>query len=197
MAILLAFFPLRSLSHSIPTASHPYCKNSRSRTFYSKPPQYFFLSYDHGTFFSWTVPWSRTYSLTVSHILLILNATIYRVQNEPGICKAGPCLLTASNASSNATIRSFAFSVPADSRMVLGLIPWSSSSSSVSWEWIVLAGWMSSDFPYVTIWFQSSSVKLSILLICMRVYTLICRYLTISSMYLSPMSLSILFRFVI
>ena len=33
-------------------------------------------------------------------------------------------------------------SVPTDKRMVLGRIPWSSSSSGVSWLWVVVAGWI-------------------------------------------------------
>ena len=35
--------------------------------------------------------------------------------------------------------------------MVLGLMPCSSSSSSVSWLWVVLAGWMTSDFTSATL----------------------------------------------
>ena len=45
---------------------------------------------------------------------------------------------TASNAASRAAIRSFTFSVPMDRRIVFGLMPWSSSSSSVSWLWVVV-----------------------------------------------------------
>ena len=41
-------------------------------------------------------------------------------------------------------------SVPMDRRMVLGLIPWSSSSSGLSWEWVVVAGWMTRDFTSAT-----------------------------------------------
>ena len=44
----------------------------------------------------------------------------------------------ASNAASRAAIRSFTFSVPMDRRIVFGLMPWSSSSSSVSWLWVVV-----------------------------------------------------------
>lgn len=70
------------------------------------------------------------------------NKTIYRVQKTRYIVIT--CLDSfypiALNASSSAAIKSLTFSVPIDKRMVLGLIPWFSSSSSVSCECVVLAG---------------------------------------------------------
>ena len=40
--------------------------------------------------------------------------------------------------------------LPMESRMVLGLMPWSSNSSGLSWEWVVVAGWMTRDFTSAT-----------------------------------------------
>jgi len=41
-------------------------------------------------------------------------------------------------------------SVPMESRIVFGLIPQASSSSLESWEWVVEAGWITSDFTSAT-----------------------------------------------
>ena len=41
-------------------------------------------------------------------------------------------------------------SVPIERRMVLGLMPWSSSSSAESWLWVVVAGWITRDFTSAT-----------------------------------------------
>jgi hypothetical protein len=69
---------------------------------------------------------------------------------------------TASKAASSAAIRSSAFSMPMDSLMVLGFMPWSSSSEAVSWEWVVLAGWMTSDFTSATFARREKMARLSI-----------------------------------
>ena len=42
-------------------------------------------------------------------------------------------------------------SVPMERRMVLGEIPWSFSSASVSWEWVVEAGWITRLFTSATL----------------------------------------------
>ena len=42
-------------------------------------------------------------------------------------------------------------SVPMDSRIVFGRMPWSSSSSPESWEWVVEAGWMTRLYTSATL----------------------------------------------
>ena len=69
---------------------------------------------------------------------------------------------TASNAASKAAIRSSAFSIPMERRIVFGLIPWSRSSSSVHWLCVVVAGWMTRDFTSATFASREKIARLSI-----------------------------------
>ena len=52
-------------------------------------------------------------------------------------------------------------SVPMESLMVEGVIPWSRSSSCVSCEWVVDAGWMTSDLTSATFASREKSSRLS------------------------------------
>ena len=54
------------------------------------------------------------------------------------------------------------FSVPIESLIVFGLIPWSNSSSSVHWLCVVVAGWITSDLTSATFARSEKSSKLSI-----------------------------------
>ena len=58
---------------------------------------------------------------------------------------------TYSNASSSASIRSSIFSVPMLRRIVEGYRCCSSSSSGLSWEWVVVAGCITNDFTSATL----------------------------------------------
>ena len=70
--------------------------------------------------------------------------------------------LTASNAAFNVAIRSSTFSIPIESRIVFGLMPCSSSSSSVLWLCVVVAGWITSDFTSATFASREKMARLSI-----------------------------------
>ena len=52
-------------------------------------------------------------------------------------------------------------SVPMDRRMVFGLIPWSASSASESWAWVVVAGWITRLLASATLASRENSFKLS------------------------------------
>lgn len=54
------------------------------------------------------------------------------------------------------------FSVPIESLIVFGLIPWSASSSSLSSAWVVDAGWITSDLTSATFARSEKSSRLSI-----------------------------------
>ena len=69
--------------------------------------------------------------------------------------------LIASNAASSAAIRSSAFSIPIDRRIVFGLMPCSSSSSSVHWLCVVVAGWITKDFTSATFASSEKIARLS------------------------------------
>ena len=68
---------------------------------------------------------------------------------------------TALNASSKSSIISSIFSVPIESLIVFGLIPWSRSSASLSCECVVLAGWITRDFTSATLARSEKSSRLS------------------------------------
>ena len=53
-------------------------------------------------------------------------------------------------------------SVPMESRIVLGLMPAASSSSSVSWECVVEAGWITRLFTSATLASRLKSCRLSV-----------------------------------
>ena len=55
-------------------------------------------------------------------------------------------------------IRSSTCSVPTERRTVAGVIPCAASSSGESCEWVVVAGWITSDFTSATF---ASSEKIS------------------------------------
>ena len=58
--------------------------------------------------------------------------------------------LIASKATSSAAFRSSTSSIPMDNLIVEGVMPCAYSSSSLSCEWVVLAGWITSDFTSAT-----------------------------------------------
>ena len=69
---------------------------------------------------------------------------------------------TALKASSKSSMISSIFSVPIDRRIVLGLIPDPNNSSSVIWECVVDAGWMTKDFTSATFASSENNSKWSI-----------------------------------
>ena len=52
-------------------------------------------------------------------------------------------------------------SVPMDRRMVLGRMPWSASCCSVSWLWVVVAGWMTRLLTSATLASREKIFRLS------------------------------------
>ena len=68
----------------------------------------------------------------------------------------------AANPFSRSAMMSSMCSVPIDRRMVLGEIPWSFSSASVSWEWVVEAGWITRLFTSATLASRENIFRLSI-----------------------------------
>ena len=65
------------------------------------------------------------------------------------------------------------FSVPIESLIVFGLIPWSASSSSLSSAWVVDAGWITSDLTSATFARSEKSSRLSINCFALSAYHLI------------------------
>ena len=65
------------------------------------------------------------------------------------------------------------FSVPIESLIVFGLIPWSASSSSLSSAWVVDAGWITSDLTSATFARSEKSSRLSINYFALSASTLI------------------------
>ena len=93
-------------------------------------------------------------SPTANFSLTILNSNYYSIKRSSvwmTFYFISYYSVTALKASSKSCRISSIFSVPIDKRIVFGLIPEFKSSSSVICEWVVDAGWITSDLTSATL----------------------------------------------